>query len=188
MINASDQPDGELAKEVYAHFGLCMYFAQVFETGLINILTALATASSAAPSGEMFDRLYSRHESLTFGNLMKELAAFEFLPADLEQEVRKLKLERDHLAHRFFRDHDLNFLTVGGCHVMIEELEARRKKFEALDKLVSVYQAKAFERVGFSSAAFESSCSRALTEMKIAARSRYSSNVPSHAESEAGGS
>lgn len=28
FVDASDRPDGDLVKEVYSHFGLCMYLAQ----------------------------------------------------------------------------------------------------------------------------------------------------------------
>jgi hypothetical protein len=38
FINAAESPEEELVKDVYAHFGLCIYLTQVFETGLINDL------------------------------------------------------------------------------------------------------------------------------------------------------
>ena len=114
--DASDAPDDELVKEVYAYFGLCMYMAQVFEAGLINILTALEAAASSQPTRRNFDRLYVKHEALTFGNLLKGLEKHNFLPMDLLVEARKVKSLRDHLAHRYFREHVLDSMTIGGNH------------------------------------------------------------------------
>ena len=176
-INASDTPDGDLVKEVYAHFGLCMYLSQVFETGLINILTALETATSNTPSRQTFDALYAKHESLTFGNLMKALSVHGVLPNDLMEEVRHLKAERDHLAHRFFRDHDLDFMTVGGCYLMIERLEVRRDRFTALDQRVSQFQSQALAKIGFDPEQFGTMTEQAMGEMLEEARSRYSSKL-----------
>ena len=176
-IDASSAPPPDLRKEVHAHFGLCMYFAQVFETGLINILTALETAQSKVPTREAFEASYVRHESFTFGNLMKALAAHKFLPNDIEKEAYGLKADRDHLAHRFFREHDLDELTVGGCYAMIEELEARRERFRALDKRVSQLETEAFVRLGFNPQQLAFLERKHKSEMLDEARARYSAKV-----------
>ena len=175
IIDASDSPDGDLVKEVYAHFGRCMYFAQVFETGLINILTALETAATKIPTSQTFDDLYARHEFLTFGNLMNALSVHDVLPTDLVKEVRQLKTERDHLAHRFFRDHDLDFMTIGGCQLMIERLQASQHRFKVLDKRVSQFEAQVFAKIGFDPEQFDALTKQTLAEMQEEARSRYSS-------------
>ena len=142
----TNEPDNDLARDIYAHFGLCMYIAQVFETALINILTVLENAKSDKPTEENFDRLYKHHETLTFGNLMNALSGHNFVPKDLMQEARDLKTERDHLAHRFFRDHTLDMVTVAGCNHIIEVLTDRRERFSALDKKISELLDKAFEQ------------------------------------------
>jgi len=144
----TNEPDGELAKEVYAHFGLCMYLAQVFETGLINILTTLETSSSEIPTRSTFDKLYEQHKTLSFGNLLRKLERHNFLPNELFNEVERLKLLRDELAHHFFRDHVLDFVTAGGCHKMIEKLELHREEFLALDEKISKLLTKLERKLG----------------------------------------
>lgn len=174
--NAATRPDGELCKEVYAHYGLCMYLAQVFETGLINILTALETAASEHPDQQTFEVFYERHEGLTFGNLMKALAHHHILPDDLTEEVRLLKAERDRLAHHFWREHDLDFMTVGGCHVMIERLEQFQCRFADLDRRVTQIQTLAFDRLGFGRETFDTLSQQAMAEMQEEAITRYASS------------
>jgi len=135
----SASPDDELVKEVYARFGLCIYLSQVFETGLINILTQLTTASSSSPTRQTFDTLYAQHERLTFGNLINALASHNFLPKQLLDEALERKRDRDLLAHRYFRDRDLDLITVGGCRMMIDELKNWCDKFSALDERVTEF-------------------------------------------------
>jgi hypothetical protein len=177
LLNASASPDGDLVKEVHAYFDLCMYFAQVFETGLINILTALETARSGMPIQATFEKLYQDHERLTFGNLINSLSKHNFLPEAVVREALELKVERDHLAHRFFRDHDLDFMTVGGCHLMIEELEKRRERFSALDKRVSALLTEVFAQrlLGFTPETFQASYDAAMSDMLQRARTKFSS-------------
>ncbi|HEY4941506.1 MAG TPA: hypothetical protein VII56_08760 [Rhizomicrobium sp.] len=174
-INASASPDGELVKEVHAYFGLCMYFAQVFETELINTLTALETATDEKPFRQTYDMYYAKHEALTFGNLVRGLIRHNFFPSALIEEINALKADRDHLAHRFFRDHDLNFMTVGGCYIMIEELETRRKKFMDVDRRISELGTRAFEKLGFDTETLRKETDKIKEEMIREAQARYSS-------------
>lgn len=177
-LNASDPPDGDLVREVYAYFGLCIYLSQVFETGLINILTALETAVSKKPTPQIFESLYSKHQTFTFGRLLNSLSVHCAIPDDLMREVRELKAVRDHLAHQFFRDHDLDFMSIGGCYVMIEILEAHRARFKALDERVSALQAEAFSKIGIDPDQFGATTTQLYSEMLEEARARYSSSLP----------
>jgi hypothetical protein len=121
--------------------------------------------------------IYAKHESLTFGNLMRALSMHNVLPSDLTDEVRRLKAERDHLAHRFFRDHDLDFMTVGGCYFMIEHLEACRGRFEALDQRVSQFETQALAKIGFDPEQLRTMAEKKMAEMLEEARSRYGSKL-----------
>jgi hypothetical protein len=89
-------------------------------------------------------------------------------------EAKALKVERDHLAHRFFRDHDLDLVTVAGCHTMIEALECRRVKFGDLDQKISALLDKAYETAGHSDQ-LKTSMEKIQLEMLNEARDRYRS-------------
>ena len=179
IADTSTRPNGDLVKEVHAYFGLCMYFAQVFETGLINALTALETAVDKKPFRATFDAYYAKHESLTFGNLLKMLSRHKFFSDDLLKEAETLKLDRDYLAHRFFRDHNLDELTIAGCYAMIDDLETRRKRFMDLDQKVTALEDRAFEKLGFDTETLRSETSRIQAEMIEEAKTRYVSKLPS---------
>lgn len=181
IIDASAPPEGELIKDVYAYFGLCMYFAQVFETGLINVLTVLETSSQSATTQQayatLFDKLYVKHEMLTFGNLLKALMQHNFLPSDVLENAKALKSERDHLAHRFFRDHSRDALTVGGCLQMIEILEESRMRFQDLDCRVTKLLDEAFVKRGASPSWLKQETKRLMDEMRDEAIAQRCSKV-----------
>ena len=172
-VGEKDAPDEELIKEVYAQYGLSMYLSQVFETELINILTALETSKSGMPTKQTFDDLYSKHEDLTFGNLIIALTAHQIIPDDLMEEIRKLKSDRDYLAHRYFRDHDLSFMTAAGCRSMIATLEEHRQRFHALDQRVSEFEAPVFAKLGIDPEQFEKNVELKTEELLEEARSLY---------------
>ncbi|MDE2230254.1 MAG: hypothetical protein KGL11_14595 [Alphaproteobacteria bacterium] len=177
-ISVPESPDEELVKEVYARFGLCMYCAQVFETGLINILTLLETSASRTPTRWTFDSFYKKYERLTFGQLMAGLETHKILPPNLANEIRTLKLERDHLAHQFFRDHVLDFQTAADCHQMIENLKVRTERFSALDERVTQFQKETFARLGFDPERAVRNHETTLAELLAIARKKYEPPIP----------
>lgn len=168
-----DEPDSELVREVFAHFGLCLYLSQVVETGIINILTALETACSSQPTRQTFDAFYEKHEALTFGNLLKELKRHDFFAESLEKDVRQMKSSRDHLAHRFFREHDVDFITPSGCRHMIEVMQQHQDRFDGLNKEIAAVQADAYAKAGLDIENFEIEVEEVIDELKTEARKKW---------------
>lgn len=168
-----DDPDEELVKEVFAHFGLCLYLSQVVETGIINILTALETATSSQSTRQTFDALYEKHEALTFGNLLKELKRHNFFAENLEKDVRDMKSSRDYLAHRFFRNHDIDFITPAGCRHMIDILQQHKDRFDCLDKEIESIQVDAFAKAGLDVENFEVKTKKIIDELRSEARKKW---------------
>lgn len=168
-----DDPDEELIKEVFARFGLCLYLSQVVETGMINILTALETATSSQPTRQTFDALYKEHEDLTFGNLLKKLKRHNFFAENLEEDVRHMKSSRDHLAHRFFRNHDIDFITPAGCRHMIDILRQHKDRFDRLNKEIEAIQVNAYPKAGLDVESFEVETRKRVDEFKLAAMKKW---------------
>ena len=130
-IDLAGEPSPELCKEVYAHYGLCMAIAQGFETHLVNMVTLYATTNSPEPVQSTYLRFEAEFQKLTFGNLIKALSKYDYLDS-LELEVSQMKQTRDFLAHRFFRERSSDFVSVGGCEQLIQELNAIRIAFDQL--------------------------------------------------------
>lgn len=133
----ADDEDSVQIREVYSRFGLAMYQAQVLEHGMVNavivarMLPTMREHPDRAAWEETFDRAYDSELAKTFGNMLRALERLG-LPNDLTDRLRLAKVERDRLAHRFFREHDGDFLGRSGRTAMIAECE------EAIELFVSV--------------------------------------------------
>ncbi len=119
--SAAKQPDDELVKEVFAHFGLAVYLAQVLEHSLLNALT---TAYGPGPNKLTQAELEKRFENLNARTLSALLSTLRDagLPADLMPTVRAALEDRNRLAHEFFWAHALDFTSAEGCRRLLAEL------------------------------------------------------------------
>ncbi len=137
-MNESDE--GEHIREVYARFGLAVYFAQVLEHGLVNALVILDLIPSRRHlmrSKEEWalavDSFIDRRFESTMGQLMKALQDVTTVPTDLEGILREALKQRNWLVHSFFRERADEFMSFSGRTQMLLELDTCRACFEEAD-------------------------------------------------------
>jgi hypothetical protein len=70
--------------------------------------------------------------------------------SDLLARLRSAKVQRDHLAHRFFREHDLGFTTRPGREKMIAECEGQIELFKGIDREVEAIVSPQRARFGIT--------------------------------------
>lgn len=134
-----DDPESALIREVYARYGLAMYMAQVLEHAIVNLLLVLRFLPTRpkhkdAVSWEAaFDDFYAGEFGKTFGNMLRKLESLELVPVVLLARLRQAKEVRDVLAHSFFRDNDLAFMTQHGRAQMIAFCDNAIVEFKAID-------------------------------------------------------
>lgn len=152
----STDPHDEQVREVYARYGLAMFQAQVLEHGMVNamlvlsLLPTIRTFKDDAAWEAAFDRFYDVELAKTFGNMLNRLEPLDGFPPDLLTRLRAAKLQRDHLAHRFFREHDIDFMTADGRTKMIAECENIIVLFRDLDRKVEAFAKPERERFGIT--------------------------------------
>jgi hypothetical protein len=135
VVDAAD----EETREVYARYGLAMYFAQVVEHAIVNLMIALRLPERGALTQRDIDQFMDEAFAMTFGRLLKELRRTgqptHFVQRDLDQ-ARDM---RNWLAHRYFRDRAVQFMSPAGRVVMLEELDDATNLFlqvnESLERL-----------------------------------------------------
>lgn len=98
---------------------------------------------------DAFDLAYDLELAKTFGKMLRALAPLA-LPDDLMNALRAAKVERDRLAHRFFREHDENFLGQTGRTRMIAECEETIERFAAIDEDLETFMRPQRERYGIT--------------------------------------
>lgn len=134
----ADDEDVVQIREVYSRYGLAMYQAQVLEHGIVNaviiarILPMMRGYPNRSAWEDAFDRAYGIELAKTFGNMLRALDTLN-LPDELLERLRGAKAKRDRLAHRFFREHDVDFLSRVGRTRMIAECEEAIEMFSVID-------------------------------------------------------
>lgn len=142
-------------REVYSRYGLAMYQAQVLEHGIVNavIIARMLPTMRQYPDRteweKAFEQAYDLELAKTFGNMIRALEALA-LPDNLMGRLRQAKTERDRLAHRFFREHDENFLGPSGRTRMIAECENAIEQFSATDAELEAFMRPQRKRYGIT--------------------------------------
>jgi hypothetical protein len=129
----ADLPDdGSQQKEVFARYGAAVYYANVLEHGLVNLLIVARQATGHVTPDSIdddFDKLFR----LTMGGLLKHAERERLTVADPELWRRVLKT-RNHLAHHYFHEHAANFMSAEGRDLMLADSDAARLLFVKADE------------------------------------------------------
>jgi hypothetical protein len=143
-------------REVYARYGLAMSQAQVLEHGMVNTVMVMRLLPTMTQHGDRteweaaFDRFYDDELAKTFGNMLQGIATLPDIPTRLMDRLRAAKERRDHLAHRFFREHDIDFMSPPGRTAMIAECEDLIELFTDVDRAIENWAAPQRERYGIT--------------------------------------
>jgi hypothetical protein len=143
MMHEPHDADGEQVKEVYARFGLAVYFAQVLEHGIVNALVILDLipsrrhlARSADEWASEVDAFMDRHFQASMGRLMTNLRDITQVDDALEQLLGEALRKRNWLVHHFFRERATEFMSSPGREQMISEVDGCRDLFQCADKML----------------------------------------------------
>ena len=133
--------ESEHVKEVYARFGLAVYYAQVLEHGIVNALVTLDLipskrheAGTAEKWGAMVDEFMDQHFSTTLGRMIRALRTVTTVPDDLERHLTTALSKRNWLAHNFFRERAEEFMSAWGRDKMLHEVDECREAFRTADR------------------------------------------------------
>ena len=128
-------PDSEQVKDVFAHFGLAIFQAQALERQLAITLATKYGPGPTRISREQFDDILEGLFSRTLGQLVKELRKLANLSDDEVDQLQEALSKRNWLAHSYFWERAVEFLSESGRNVMIGELREAACSFETLDEL-----------------------------------------------------
>lgn len=149
--------ESEHCKEVYAHHGLAMFRAQCVEQSISQLLVFFYFFRKNVPHYTTIEKweedIDAYDESLsakTMGQLLKQLSSLKAVDALLEPLLREALAKRNHLAHRFFVDHALNFVSSTGRDRMISELEAATELFNKVENTLNPITLSLCEKYGLT--------------------------------------
>ena len=144
-------PD-EHVKEVYAHFGLAIYLAQVLEHGIVNALVYCDLFPHRKPyhTRDDFDLFMDKNFAKTMGQLISSFKQFVPIPPDFESLLIETRDKRNWLAHRYFRERAKDLIKEDGREKMTAELRESQNLFKKTDHVLGEVTRPLRERFGFT--------------------------------------
>src|SRR6266487_3858100 len=107
-------PADEEAHEIYARYGLAMYFAQVVEHAIVNLMVALRLPERGRLTVADIDELMNQAFGMTFGRLLGELRRQTDSADHVQEQLDQARETRNWLAHRYFRERAAQFMSPVG--------------------------------------------------------------------------
>lgn len=124
-----------------------MYMAQNVEREL-SMLVALEGLSTGMTAWDFDARLAENYQS-TFGDLVsKFLSSSQGVSSGLSGQLQRANEQRNDLAHHYFWDRGIQFVSPDGQMAIIAELRQIKVEFESLDDDLTVLQEAALRRRG----------------------------------------
>jgi hypothetical protein len=140
--------DGSRQKETYARYGLAMYYAQVFEHGLVNAIVLARQINGRITDVTDWDRAFEAEFRRRSSDLARRVGSYSGLD-DIDRELLRCAVaERNRLAHRFFRDHSEDALSVVGMQRMLDDADNARDLFGRADAVCERLCDEAMNQLG----------------------------------------
>lgn len=136
VIERDDDMDDESYhnREVYAYFGLAVYYAQVLEHGVVNLLTLAKIFPDFTATREMFEPVMEQYFTQVFGKLAKAVVPHVGEDAELLGDLKRAVGVRNDLVHRYWRQKIGLTQTARGRNRMISELRDIIQMFVDVDE------------------------------------------------------
>jgi len=130
-------PKSEQVRDVYAHFGLAVYWCQCLEQSIFQHLLffehfpkAIAKFTTPENWANDFDIYEEREMSQTMGKLIRRLKEVGQYTSTLEHSLSNALRIRNWLAHNYFSDRAIEFTMSDGRTDMISELEDMKEQLQ----------------------------------------------------------
>jgi len=154
--------ESEHIREMYARYGLAMYFAHVLETIVRHALVMAKLSTNVSATRNDYDELFSDASTSVLGRLIGSLEPFlgedDSLVSDLALALRA----RNQLAHHFFWDHATDANSTSGRNHMIAESIAFSNLFNSVATRLEQMTRQQLLARHVSDSDFEASVSREL--------------------------
>jgi hypothetical protein len=156
----------EEVREVYARYGLAMYFAQVVEHAIVNLMISLRLPERGKLPGREIDAFMEDAFRMTFGRLLGELRRQSRFAELVQQELDQARETRNWLAHRYFRDRAVQFMSPAGRGAMLGELDDAANLFLRTNDMLERLSAEIRAANGVSEDAVRSEYDQLLKEVE----------------------
>ena len=137
-------------KDVFAHFGLAAYHAQCFEMEMGNFLIVIRRLTEKDITLTDLERFEEANRRKTMGSLLTEVRKVVAFEDSAEDAVNDALSKRNFLAHHFFREHAVDFMSHTGREKMIAELQEMSETFLIADTVAKSVSKAAAKVLGIT--------------------------------------
>ncbi|AZH30502.1 hypothetical protein [Paenibacillus sp. M-152] len=156
--------ESEHSKECYAHFGLAVFYSQVLEHQLVNMIVLLKRSQGLVPTEDDFEALFERKFSITMGRLINEIKqVFELKDKDIDELEAILKL-RNFIVHDFFKEKIELTFTKTGRNELIDELNSFVNRVKIMDNRLMEISSDLYRKSGITQQMIEDEVKRGIFE------------------------
>ncbi|RTL90798.1 MAG: hypothetical protein EKK29_01355 [Hyphomicrobiales bacterium] len=142
-MRSDTDDEGKHRKDVFAHLGVAVYKANVFELGLINAIYFAGFVEPRRKGAEtredyeiQAERFLEKLYDKTLGQLLNCFFQYYEVDAALKAQLIEAKIHRNYVAHGFVREKAELFPVKAGRDQLIEKLLQATELFDAADKAV----------------------------------------------------
>lgn len=137
-------------REVYAQFGLAIYLSQVLEHGAVTALVMARTAQGEFTDVDDFNAAWDEHFNHTLGKLLRQLNPNLDDNTALQTLLSEALAKRNEFAHRFFREHAIEFTSTEGRERMLTECYLAQHLFVRADAMLDAQLDDLMGRAGYN--------------------------------------
>lgn len=144
--------DNDKAREIYALFGVSIYYSQVLEQNIIIILAVFEQIEKKINNQKDLDILWDKYDNgrRTLGNLIIELKKVLKMSENDFSELEEILKLRNYFAHNYFRMNSDLFFSDGGKFRMAKDFIEYKEKSIKMDQLLNQYFLSVSKKIGIT--------------------------------------
>ena len=161
-------------KKVYEYFGNAIYWSQCIEQAMIHLIVLLGLFPNAEsdPSDkisrdEEYKRFINKERTKTMGRLLGRLQELGIPSENLNDGLKETVIKRNWLAHSYFSDRAMSFVSEAGRLEMIDELKLIKHFFMNIESEISAI----YEQVSIKHGLTKEMSDKVMSEMLLEANS-----------------
>lgn len=142
--------ESEHSKELFAYYGLAVYYGQAMEQQLVNLILLTKMSQGKAMSEEELEELYERKMSSSLGQLIHEARHHITFSEEDIIRLNELWQQRNRIVHHFFKERIHETFSPEGRTRMIKELSDFKERAQELEVTLHQYTSEWIAELGLN--------------------------------------
>ncbi|WP_337032172.1 hypothetical protein [Paenibacillus illinoisensis] len=145
-----DMLDSEHSRELFAYYGLAVYYGQALEQQLVNLILLMKLSQGKVVSDEDLEDLYERKMSSSLGQLIHEVKHHFTFSDEETRQLNELWKQRNSIVHHYFKERIHETFSPEGRSRMIKELEDFKSRAQELEISLQQYTGAWIAQLGLN--------------------------------------